>query len=313
MAIALGIIGGSGVYDIEGLTHVRRVRVRTPFGEPSDSYTLGRLGDQELCFLPRHGVGHRLLPSEINSRANIWGFKKLGVERLLSITAVGSLREALQPGDVVVADQLFDRTGNRQATFFGEGLVGHVALADPMCSDLSDIVYACATAAGARAHKGGTYLCMEGPAFSTRAESKVHRQWGMDVVGMTALPEATLAREAELCFSMLALVTDYDCWHETEADVSVTAVLEVLRRNVLLAKNIIRLVTAKLSGPRICNCGSALAGALMTDPKVVPAATRRKLELLLGDRLAATSPAKVRGKRGSKTVRRSAAAKAVRT
>jgi 5'-methylthioadenosine phosphorylase len=310
MAIALGIIGGSGVYDIEGLTHIRRVRVRTPFGDPSDSYVVGRLGEQELCFLPRHGVGHRLLPSEINSRANIWGFKKLGVERLLSITAVGSLREQLEPGDVMVADQLFDRTGNRQATFFGQGLVAHVQVADPMCSDLSDIVYASATAAGARAHKGGTYLCMEGPAFSTRVESKLHRQWGMDVVGMTALPEATLAREAELCFSMLALITDYDCWHETEADVSVPAVLEVLRRNVVVAKSIIKLVTAKLGGPRICNCGTALDGALMTDPKLVPAATRRRLELLLGDRLAGRGEAKPRGK--NKVVRGSAAARVAR-
>jgi 5'-methylthioadenosine phosphorylase len=309
MAMALGIIGGSGVYDIEGLTHVRRVRVRTPFGEPSDSFVCGRLGELELCFLPRHGVGHRLLPSEINSRANIWGFKKLGVERLLSITAVGSLREAIEPGDVLVADQLFDRTGNRPATFFGEGLVAHVQLADPICSDLSDIVYACATAAGARAHKGGTYLCMEGPAFSTRVESRLHRQWGMDVVGMTALPEATLAREAELCFSMLALVTDYDSWHASEADVSVPAVLEVLRRSVLVAKDIVQLVAGKLAGPRTCNCGSALDGAMMTDPRLVPAVTRRRLELFIGKRLAAVGQSTAGRKKGSKSVRRRAAAR----
>jgi 5'-methylthioadenosine phosphorylase len=310
MAQVLGIIGGSGVYDIEGLTHVRRVKLRTPFGAPSDSYVLGRLGDLQLCFLPRHGVGHRLLPSELNSRANIWGFKKLGVERLLSITAVGSLRESVEPGDVLVADQILDRTRSRQATFFGEGLVAHVQLADPICSDLSDVVYACATAAGARAHKGGTYLCMEGPAFSTRAESKLHRQWGMDVVGMTALPEATLAREAELCFSMLALVTDYDCWHASEADVSVTAVLEVMRRNVSVAKKIIQLVAGKLAGPRTCSCGSALEGAIMTDPRRVPPATRRRLQLLLGDRL---TVARAPAKKGSKIVRRRAAAREART
>jgi 5'-methylthioadenosine phosphorylase len=244
------------------------------------------------------------LPSEVNSRANIWGFKKLGADRLLSLTAVGSLREGVEPGDILVPDQLFDRTGARAQTFFGQGLVAHVQLADPVCSDLTDIVYACATAAGARAHKGGTYLCMEGPAFSTRAESRVHRQWGMDVVGMTALPEAALAREAELCYAMLALVTDYDCWHVSEADVSASAVIEVVRRNVLKAKEIVGLVAGKLGGPRTCNCGTALDGAVMTDPRRIPPATRRRLALLLGDRFSATGPAKARGKKLGKAARK---------
>jgi len=301
---ALGIIGGSGIYDIDGLTQVRRVRVKTPFGEPSDSYLVGRFGELELCFLPRHGRGHRLLPSEVNSRANIWGFKKLGVERVVSITAVGSLRDELAPGDVVVPDQLFDRTGARQPTFFGGGLVAHVQIADPVCDELAAVVYAAATAAGARAHRGGCHLCMEGPTFSTRAESRLHRQWGMDVVGMTVWPEASLAREAELCFANLALVTDYDCWHETEDDVSVPAVLEVLRANARLAKDIVRLVAAKVSVPRTCSCATALEGALMTDPAVVPAATRRRLALLLGDRLSAPGSKPVAAKR----VRRRSAA-----
>ncbi|MHB8420570.1 MAG: S-methyl-5'-thioadenosine phosphorylase [Myxococcales bacterium] len=310
---ALGIVGGSGIYDMEGLTHFREVRVRTPFGDPSGSYLVGRLGDLELCFLPRHGRGHRLMPSEVNSRANIWGFKRLGVERLVSITAVGSLREELAPGDVVVPDQLFDRTGARQPTFFGGGLVAHVQLADPTCRELADVVYASATAAGGRAHRGGCHLCMEGPSFSTRAESRLHRQWGMDVVGMTVLPEAALAREAELCFANLALVTDYDCWHEVEADVSVPAVLEVLRANARLAKDIVRLIAEKVGGPRTCGCATALDGALVTDPAAVPAATRRRLALLLGDRHAA--PGRKVGRRprakpkaGAKSLRRTAAA-----
>ncbi len=303
---ALGILGGSGIYDIDGLSKVRRVALKTPFGAPSDAYLVGRLGDLDLCFLPRHGRGHRLLPSEVNSRANVWGFKKLGVERLVSITAVGSLREDLAPGDVVVPDQMFDRTGSRPATFFGGGLVAHVQIADPICRDLADVVYASATAAGGRAHRGGVHLCMEGPTFSTRAESRLHRQWGMDVVGMTVLPEATLAREAELCFANLALVTDYDCWHETEADVSVQAVLEVLRANARLAKEIVRLVAGKVGLPRTCTCASALDGAIMTDPAVVPPATRRRLELILGDRLPA--PAAARKKTGTRRVRRRSAA-----
>ncbi len=303
MAIALGIIGGTGLYQIPGLKAARRVRVRTPFGDPSDAFLVGRWDGLTLCFLPRHGAGHRLLPSEVNSRANLWGFKKLGVERILSVSAVGSLREDVRPGDVVVPDQLFDRTGGRRQTFFGDGLVGHVALADPMCEDLAAVLYAAATGAGARAHKGGTYLCMEGPAFSTRAESRLYRQWGMDVIGMTALPEAMLAREAELCYATLALVTDYDCWHQVEADVSVSAVLEILRRNTDLAQRIVGLVAGKLDGPRTCSCGEALQGALVTDPALVPAATRRKLAPILGDRLPAAPK-----KRGTKSVRRRVAA-----
>ncbi len=287
MTIALGVIGGSGLYEIEGLTRVKKVLVKTPFGDPSAPYTLGRLGEVELCFLPRHGVGHRLLPSEVNSRANLWGFKKLGVERLLSFSAVGSLREAIEPGDLVMPDQIFDRTAGREQTFFGDGLVAHVPLADPMCQELSDMAYAAATALGGRVHKGGTYLCMEGPAFSTRAESRVHRLWGMDVVGMTAFPEAKLAREAEICYATAALVTDFDCWHAVEADVSVPAVLEVLRRNVALAKSMVREIAKKLPAPRTCGCGEALRDALLTDPAHVTPAARRRLGLLFGRRLPA--------------------------
>lgn len=284
----LGVIGGSGIYDIAGVSRGKRITLKTPFGAPSDSYLVGRLGRLDVCFLPRHGRGHRISPSEVNSRANIWGMKKIGVERLVSITAVGSLREGLAPGDVVVPDQLFDRTGGgRSTTFFGDGVVAHVQMADPTCAELADLVYASATAAGARAHKGGCHLCMEGPTFSTRAESRLHRSWGMDVVGMTVLPEAALAREAELCFSNLALVTDYDCWHETESDVSVPAVLEVLRANAKLANEIVRLLAEKADGPRTCPCTTALDGAIVTAPEAISPAARRRLSLLLGDRHAA--------------------------
>ena len=302
MAIALGILGGSGLYAMEGLERARQVAVKTPFGDPSGRYTVGRLGGVEVCFLPRHGPGHRLTPSEVNSRANIWGFKKLGVERLLAFSAVGSLRESIEPGDMVVPDQLVDRTsGRREASFFGDGVVAHVAFADPMCSELSDLVYAAATAAGGRIHKGGSYVCIEGPAFSTRAESNLYRQWGLDIVGMTALPEAKLAREAELCFSTVSLVTDFDCWHEVEADISVPAVLEVLRRNTALAQALIRAVAAKPALPRLCGCGDSLKDAILTDPAQLSAAARRRLDLLIGHRLPAKKP-----KKGKKRVARPA-------
>ncbi len=278
----VGVIGGSGLYELPGLSKVRRVALRTPFGAPSDSFVVGELGDVRLVFLPRHGRGHRILPSEINARANIWGFKKLGVERLLSFGAVGSMKESIAPGHLVVVDQFIDRTRGRPSTFFGDGLVGHLQFADPVCADLSEVAYEAAKAAGATVHKGGTSLCIEGPQFSTRAESRLYRSWGVDVIGMTSLPEARLAREAGLCYSSVALSTDYDCWHESEEDVTVEVVIAVLQQNVETAREVIRKAAAGLGEPRRCQCGESLRNALMTAPVQVPLATYRKLELLVG-------------------------------
>jgi 5'-methylthioadenosine phosphorylase len=282
----IGIIGGSGLYEIEGLEAIEEVRIDTPFGAPSDAYIVGRLGDAKLCFLPRHGRGHRISPSEINYRANVHGMKQLGVEWLLSVSAVGSMKEAIRPGDIVVVDQFIDRTKQRASTFFGDGAVGHVGFADPICGALASTVHEVAARecakTGATAHKGGTYIVIEGPQFSTRAESRLYRSWGVDVIGMTNIPEAKLAREAELCYSTIALSTDYDCWHETEEDVSVAAVLEVVRRNVATAKAILKGVAERLSPERTCACTHAAAHALMTDPAAIPAATRQRLELIVG-------------------------------
>jgi 5'-methylthioadenosine phosphorylase len=282
----IGVIGGSGLYDIEGLTDVQHVHVETPFGAPSDEYLTGRLGDARLVFLPRHGRGHRIAPHEINYRANVHGMKQLGVEWLISVSAVGSMREEIRPGDVVIPDQFFDRTKGRAATFFGDGCVGHVGFADPICSHLAEVLYraaepACA-AAGVQAHMGGTYVVMEGPQFSTRAESRIYRQWGVDVIGMTNLPEAKLAREAEICYATVALPTDYDCWHETEEDVSVEAVVALLRKNVSLARAIIRAAVTAIPAARTCGCPSAAAYAVMTAPDKIPEATRQRLEILYG-------------------------------
>ncbi len=277
----IGVIGGSGLYELPGLSKVREVALRTPFGAPSDAFVTGELGEVRLVFLPRHGRGHRILPSEINARANIWGFKKLGAERLLSFSAVGSMKEEIAPGHLVIVDQFIDRTRGRTSTFFGGGLVGHVQFADPVCADLSAVVHRAAGAAGASVHRGGTSLCIEGPQFSTRAESRLYRSWGVDVIGMTSLPEARLAREAGLCYAAVALSTDYDCWHESEEDVTVEAVIAVMRRNVQTAQEVIRRAASDLVAPRTCRCGSSLEGALMTAPEQVPAATYRKLELLV--------------------------------
>ena len=277
----LGVIGGSGLYEIPGLEVVERRTLETPFGMPSDEYVVGRVGPTTVIFLPRHGRGHRLTPTEVNYRANVWGMKRLGADSLLSISAVGSMREDARPGHVLVPDQFFDRTRLRASTFFGDGLVAHVAFGDPVCAGLSAIVADAAEAAGGTVHRGGTYICMEGPAFSTRAESRIYRQWGVDVIGMTNLPEAKLAREAELCFATLALVTDYDCWHEGEESVSVDAVLAVLRANADLARRAVSEVATRL-GQRTCPCGDALSGAILTDLAAVPEATRAKLDLLVG-------------------------------
>jgi 5'-methylthioadenosine phosphorylase len=280
--VKIGVIGGSGLYDIETLTDVQRVNLDTPFGHPSDEYILGTLEGVRVAFLPRHGRGHRLSPSELNFRANIYGFKKLGVEHIISVTAVGSLKEHIHPLDVVVPDQFFDRTRQRVSTFFGDGLVAHIAFADPICPNLSELIYEAAVKNGAKVHKGGTYLCMEGPAFSTRAESNVYRQWGMDIIGMTNLQEAKLAREAEICYATIAMVTDYDCWHEEEEDVSVEAIIQNLLKNATLAKKIIQTVVPTIPGERNCICANALQYALITDRSIIPAETKQKLDLLVG-------------------------------
>ncbi len=278
----IGVIGGSGLYEIEGLSEIREVEVDTPFGKPSDVLVRGTLDGVPMVFLPRHGRGHRLLPSEVPYRANIHALKQLGVQRIISVSAVGSMREEIVPGDIVIPDQLFDRTqGKRASTFFGEGVVGHVQFADPVCGDLSASLAQAASEVGATVHKGGTYLCIEGPNFSTRAESNIYRSWGVDIIGMTNLPEARLAREAEICYGTVALATDYDCWYAGHDDVSVEAVLAIIKKNVATARNIIKVAAGLAAANRPCNCGSALQYAIMTDTSQIPAATRQKLSLLL--------------------------------
>lgn len=278
----LGVIGGSGLYELPGIRDVQPLRVSTPFGEPSDALMRGRLGDVTVVFVPRHGVGHRLLPSEVPFRANVFALKQLGVEFLLSIGAVGSLREQLVPGHVVVPDQFIDRTVARKSTFFGDGIVVHVSLADPVCTALADAVDAAAREAGGTVHRGGTYICMEGPQFSTRAESHMYRQWGADVIGMTNWQEAKLAREAELCFASLALVTDYDCWKSDAEHVVIEEVLRILAANAQLAQRAVAGVAERLPAARTCACGSALQNAIITNPTLIPAETRERLAPLIG-------------------------------
>ena len=279
--IGIGIIGGSGLYEMEELNDVEHVSIKTPFGSPSDAYTIGTLEGIRVAFLSRHGKGHRLTPSELNFQANIYGFKILGVEHLISVTAVGSLKENIRPLDIVVPDQFFDCTKQRRSTFFGNGLVAHIAFADPVCPDLAQLIYKGGSKVGASIHKGGTLLCIEGPAFSTRAESNVYRQWGMDIIGMTSLKEAKLAREAEICYAAMALVTDFDCWHADETEVSVETVVQNLKKNISLAKKIIQAVVPKISEGRNCICAKALKDAIMTETGAIPAQTRKKLELLV--------------------------------
>lgn len=278
----IGIIGGSGLYKMADIHRLREVRVTTPFGRPSDAYFLGHLDGRKVAFLARHGRGHVLLPSEINFRANIYGMKKLGVERILAVSAVGSLREDLKPLDMALPDQFFDRTRSRISTFFGEGLVAHVSFADPMCHVLQDALANACVISGVNYHRGGTYVCMEGPAFSTKAESNAYRAWGMDLIGMTNLQEAKLAREAEICYATLAMVTDYDCWHPGHDAVTVNQVIECLLKNVENAQKIVRAAVRNLPNERTCKCGSALAHAILTDRKKIPAATKKKLRLLAG-------------------------------
>lgn len=280
--VKIGVIGGSGLYEMAGLTEKSEVRVKTPFGSPSDAIILGTLEGKRVAFLARHGRGHRLMPSELNFRANVYAMKVLGVERILSASAVGSLKEELAPLDIVLPDQFVDRTRGRISTFFGEGLVAHVAFADPVCADLSRQVHQAAVRLGVRCVQGGTYVCMEGPAFSTRAESHLYRSWGMDLIGMTNLQEAKLAREAEICYLTIALVTDYDCWHESHETVTVEMIIANLEQNSRNAQSIIRQTVRDLSPTRACRCGDALRHALITERSHIPSDTVEKLRPIVG-------------------------------
>ena len=282
----IGVIGGSGLYEIDGLTDVQEVVLDTPFGAPSDAFITGNLGGAKMVFMPRHGRGHRLLPSEVNFRANIYGMKKLGVEQIISVSAVGSMKEEIVPGDIVVPDQFFDRTqGRRASTFFGDGVVAHVQFADPVCAELSAILVDSAKKVGATVHQGGTYICIEGPNFSTRAESNIYRSWGVDIIGMTNVPESRLAREAEICYGTVALATDYDCWYEGHDDVSVDAIVAIIKKNVATAREIIKTAAeliVKQRQQRNCPCADALKFAIMTDKSVIPAAAKQALEPIIG-------------------------------
>lgn len=277
----IGIIGGSGLYDMAEVTERTDVTITTPFGDPSGPYVLGTLRGKRVAFLARHGAGHRLSPSELNFRANIFGFKTLGVEFLLSASAVGSLKEEYKPLDIVIPDQFFDRTRGRVSTFFGRGLVAHVAFAHPFCKPLSAIAFESGKAAGATVHKGGTYVCMEGPQFSTLAESRLYRSWGMDIIGMTNLQEAKLAREAEMCYSTIALVTDYDCWHPDHDSVTVEMIVANLTQNARTAQQIIAGAVERLPFARTCECATALKYALITRPDAIPEQTRKDLAPLV--------------------------------
>ncbi len=281
-AVRIGIIGGSGLYTMPGLATAREVRVKTPFGDPSDAFAIGELEGRRVAFLSRHGRGHRTLPSEINYRANIYAMKLLGVERIISMSAVGSLREDLRPQDFVIPDQFFDRTRHRADTFFGDGLVGHIMFDKPTCAQVAGWLVSACERAGVRVHPGGTYVCMEGPQFSTKAESLTYRQLRFDVIGMTNLTEAKLAREAEICYATCAMVTDYDCWHPDHDAVTIAMVIENLNKNAEHAQNVLRQVVRALPKERDCKCGSALATALITDRKMIPAATKKKLAAIIG-------------------------------
>ena len=281
----IGIIGGSGLYSMPGLTRVKEVRLKTPFGAASDAYVCGTLEDRKVAFLARHGRGHRILPSELNFRANIHGFKQLGVERIVSISAVGSLKEEHKPLDFVIPDQFFDRTRHRVDTFFGNGIVAHISFADPVCAELASVVEDACMQVGVIGKRGGTYLCMEGPQFSTKAESNVYRSFGMDVIGMTNLQEAKLAREAEICYVTVAMVTDYDCWHPHHDSVTVDQIVAVLIKNAENACKVVQQTVASMPKARSCKCESALSHAILTDRKKIPAATKKKLNLIIGQYL----------------------------
>jgi 5'-methylthioadenosine phosphorylase len=280
--IKVGVLGGSGLYQMNELLDIEEIKVTTPFGEPSDAYITGTLEGVRIAFLSRHARGHKILPSEINYRANIYGFKKLGVEWLISVSAVGSMKEHIAPLDIVIPDQMFDQTKRRISTFFGSGVVGHIGFAHPVCPNLAALLERCSNQSGVKTHKGGTYICIEGPQFSTKAESRIYRQWGVDVIGMTNLPEAKLAREAEICYATLALVTDYDCWHESEEIVSIESVIACLMKNVNNARSILRSAVRGMPLPRTCECATALASGVITQREYIPEKTYEDLKLLIG-------------------------------
>lgn len=279
---SIGIIGGSGLYSMSGLTESREIRVKTPFGEPSDVSVLGTLEGKRVAFLARHGRGHRILPSEINYRANIYTMKLLGVERIISVSAVGSLKEGLRPGEFLVPDQFFDRTKNRASTFFGDGLVAHVAFAHPTCGELSGVLVDACDNEAVKVHRRGTYICIEGPQFSTLAEAEVNRQLGFDVIGMTNLTEAKLAREAEICYATIAMITDYDCWHPDHESVTAAQIIATLNQNAENAQKVLRAAVREVPGERGCKCGAALKHSLVTDMKLVPRATKKRLSAIIG-------------------------------
>lgn len=280
--VDIGILGGTGLYEVEGLKNIREISLETPFGAPSEVYVLGELEGKRVAFLSRHGQGHRILPSEINYQANIYGFKMLGASRVISISAVGSLKEEIKPQDIILADQFFDRT-RRKNTFFGEGIAAHISFADPVCPSLSEVLYETGKELGLRVHKGGTYICIEGPAFSARAESNIYRSWGCDVIGMTSATEAKLCREAEICYATMNLVSDYDVWHVEEEPVSVEIILENLRQNIHHAKAMIKKTISVLPGQRgaQCGCGVAMENIVVTKPELIPEETKEKLRFIL--------------------------------
>jgi 5'-methylthioadenosine phosphorylase len=280
--VKIGVIGGSGLYQMNELKDVEEVTLQTPFGDPSDAYVIGTLEGKRIAFLARHGRGHRIMPSEINYRANIYGFKKLGVEWLVSVSAVGSMKEHIKPLDFVIPDQFYDNTKRRISTFFGDGIVGHVGMANPVCSELAYLFEKSCREGGVTTHKGGTYICIEGPQFSTKGESKIYRQWGVDIIGMTNMPEAKLAREAEICYATMALVTDFDCWHETEEIVTIEAVIATLMENVNNARGILRKIVQGLPLQRKCECATALGNGVITHKEHIPAKTLKNLELIVG-------------------------------
>jgi 5'-methylthioadenosine phosphorylase len=278
----VGVIGGSGLYEMEGLEEIQPISLKTPFGDPSDSYILGRLEGMKVAFLPRHGRGHRIQPSSLNFRANIYGMKMLGAEWIIGVSAVGSMKESIHPGDMVIPDQFIDLTKGRPNTFFGDGIVCHISFGDPVCPVLSQILFEAGKETGATVHKNGTYVCIEGPQFSTRAESRLYRTWGVDVIGMTNMPEAKLAREAEICYSTIAFATDYDCWHEQAEDVTVGEILRILAQSTKTAKNAIRKALKHLPEERQCICATALKHTLITGKKFISEKTKKDLEPIIG-------------------------------
>ena len=290
----IAIIGGSGLYQMEGLQRTREVRVTTPFGRPSDAIVLGKLGTHRVAFLARHGRGHRIIPTSINYRANIYALKSLGVTQIFSVSAVGSMKEAINPGELVLPDQFIDRTTQRLGTFFDQGIAAHVAFADPICSTLSSVLWEASQGMGTRVHRPGTYLCIEGPQFSTRAESQLYRQWGIDIIGMTNLPEAKLAREAEICYATLALVTDYDCWHESEEAVSVGAILSIMQKNVEVAQRVLRRALEGVQEFTSCSCQTALEHSMVTASSAMTAPIKKRYHLILKRQLGNRSNTKKR-------------------